>query len=260
MSPVGYFSYPDVVVEGVSQDNPWLLQAKGLTVGYGRVPVVHDLDLEIRPSEVVALLGANGAGKTTTLLALAGVLAPASGAIWWNGALAYDPPHRRSRDGMGYVTEQRAIFTAMNVAENLRVSRGDVDFALSLFPELARILDRPAGLLSGGEQQMVSLARALSRRPRLLLVDEMSLGLAPMVVSRLLAATRKVADEQGTGVLLVEQHVSKALDTADRAYVLDRGRVVLRGRTEEITEQMELVSRSYLSQDAGALGEPEPIR
>jgi branched-chain amino acid transport system ATP-binding protein len=247
-----YFSFPDVKSDAT--DYQWILQAKGLTLGYAGVPVVHGIDLEIRPGEVVALLGANGAGKTTTLLALAGVLAPMSGAVWWNGGLTHDAPHKRAREGMGYVTENRAMFTTMSARENLRVSRGDVEFALKLFPEMERLVDRPAGLLSGGEQQMLSLARALCRQPTLLLADELSLGLAPIVVSRLLDAVRATADEQGTGVLLVEQHVSKAFKVADRVYVMERGRIVLRGRTHDLKSELAAINRAYLATGTEAIG------
>jgi branched-chain amino acid transport system ATP-binding protein len=223
-----------------------VLQAQGLSVGYGPNPVVHELDLTVRPGEVVALLGPNGAGKTTTVLALAGVLGCMGGEVLLHGVPNRQPLHHRVRKGLGLVTEQRAVLMSMTVAENLRVNRGDVALALELFPELYDHLDRRVGLLSGGQQQMLALARALSRRPSVLLADELSLGLAPIIVDRLLAAVRSAADT-GTGVLLVEQHVHKTLTIADRAYVLQRGRVVLDGAAGEMVDRLGEVERSYLA-------------
>jgi branched-chain amino acid transport system ATP-binding protein len=138
------------------------------------------------------------------------------------------------------------VFADLTVAENLRVARADVDEVTSWFPALLPLLDRRAGLLSGGEQQMLALGRALGVRPRLLLVDELSLGLAPLVVEALLAVLRRVADERGTGILLVEQHVPLALDVADRAAVLSHGRLVLEGRAEELAGRDDLLAASYL--------------
>jgi ABC-type branched-subunit amino acid transport system ATPase component len=241
---LGYFSYPDVTpVDGRSAE--WLIQAKAVDAGYGGVAVVRGLDLEVRPGEVVALLGPNGAGKTTTLMTLSGLLPLLSGAVWWNGGLTEDPAHVRASGGMAYVTEQRMIFRQLSTRDNLRLARGDQAFVLELFPELERLLDRSAGLLSGGEQQMLALGRAMSRRPTLLLVDELSLGLAPIVVDRLLEAVRRVADQLGAGVILVEQHVSKALEVADRVCVMQRGRIVLRDRAENVRDSD--LQETYLS-------------
>ncbi|WP_328350951.1 ABC transporter ATP-binding protein [Streptomyces sp. NBC_00457] len=224
-----------------------LIEARAVCAGYGTRPVVRDLDLEVRPGEVVALLGPNGAGKSTTLRALAGDLAVMSGEVRWLGDARRAPLHRRAREGLAYVGE-RAVFTGLDTAENLRVGRVTTDRAVALFPELGTRLTTGAGMLSGGEQQMLSLARALCRSPRLLLADELSLGLAPLVVDRLLRAVREAAD-QGLGALLVEQHVRKVLDIADRVYVLRRGRIVMTGTPKELRENLNAIESSYLAEE-----------
>ncbi|MFF5140005.1 ABC transporter ATP-binding protein [Streptomyces sp. NPDC013157] len=222
-----------------------LVEARALSAGYGNRPVVRDLDLQVRPGEVVALLGANGAGKTTTLRALCGDLAPMAGEVRWLGDTARTPLHRRARQGLAYVGE-RAVFTRLDTAENLRAGRVTADRALELFPELEKRLHTGAGMLSGGEQQMLSLARALCRAPKLLLADELSLGLAPLVVDRLLRAVREAAD-RGLGALLVEQHVRKVLDIADRVCVLHRGRVTMTGTPKELRANLDAIESSYLA-------------
>ena len=161
------------------------------SAGYGPQPVVHDLDLEVRPGEVVALLGPNGAGKTTTMLALRRRAAAARRARWRSTAPSTKAPlHKRAQHGLVFVTEEKSVFKGLTARDNLRVGGVDLEDALALFPELERRLDVRGGLLSGGEQQMLSLARGLCRKPRVLLADELSLGLAPMVVTRLLQAVR----------------------------------------------------------------------
>jgi branched-chain amino acid transport system ATP-binding protein len=224
-----------------------LLEARALTSGYGRVPVIQDVDLVVRPGEVVALLGPNGAGKTTTLLTLAGELPAFSGQVLLMGAPTRAPLHRRSQIGLGYVTEEKSVFTRLSVAENLKVAGADRRRAFGLFPELVRLKNRKVGLLSGGEQQMLALARALARGPSILMADELSLGLGPLVVTRLLQAVRAVADEDGLGVLIVEQHVRNVLRYSDRAYVMGRGRIVLEGTAKEMLGRMAEIEDSYLS-------------
>jgi branched-chain amino acid transport system ATP-binding protein len=223
-----------------------ILQATGLTAGYGPQPVVRDLEIEVAVGEVVTLLGPNGAGKTTTLLALSGELPLMSGEVYFDGQLETGPLYRRARNGLGYVTEERSVFKGMSLVDNLRCGGVEVDDALELFPELEKRLRVRGGLLSGGEQQMLTLARALCRKPRLLLADELSLGLAPLVVNRLLKAVRSAA-ERGCGVLLVEQHARKALNYADRVYVMRRGRIEMSLTSKEARARIDEIEESYLS-------------
>lgn len=223
------------------------LRTTGLMAGYGDVSVVHQLDLEVKSGEIVALMGANGAGKTTALLTAAGALKPLGGDLEVLGAS--DPREglrERARRGLALLTDDRSVFRSLTTRENLRLGRGPTDLALAAFPELERLLDRPAGLLSGGEQQMLGLGRVLAARPKLLLADELSLGLAPIVVHRLLTAIRALADE-GCAVLLVEQQVRLVLGVADRGYVLQRGRVTLAGTGAELRANRAEIERSYLA-------------
>jgi branched-chain amino acid transport system ATP-binding protein len=233
------------------------LALKGLFAGYRGVPVVRELDLHVRPGEVVALLGPNGAGKTTTLETIAGLHRPISGAIELSGEnVGGTPAHVLARKGLALVPEGRALFPGLTVREHLRLavgrgSRGSrEDELLEMLPELRKCLGRKAGLLSGGEQQMLAVGRALVTRPRMLLVDEMSLGLAPVIVERLIPILRRAADEMGTSVLFVEQHVALALEVADRAYVLTHGRIRLEGAAAELRERRELLAASYLGETA----------
>jgi branched-chain amino acid transport system ATP-binding protein len=232
--------HPDAQARGTC-----LLRAEGLSAGYHGHPVVRDLDLEVGAGEVVALLGSNGAGKTTTLMTLAGQLPSLGGVVSLFGRPTTAALHSRARAGLSLVTQDRGVFTRLTTAENLRLGRGDTARALELFPELERLLGRTVGQLSGGEQQMLTLGRALSRRPRLLLADELSLGLAPLVVGRLLHAVRQAAREDGVGALLVEQHVARILRIADRVYVLRRGTVVLSGGVDEVGPKLE---ETYLAE------------
>jgi branched-chain amino acid transport system ATP-binding protein len=223
-----------------------LLEAKGLVAGYGKVIVVRDVDLEIHEGEVVALLGPNGTGKTTTLLTLAGDLAPLGGAVNCLGLDGKASLHERARAGLALVTDARAVLTRMTVAENLRVFRTTREAVVDLFPELEVHLDRRVALLSGGQQQMLALGLALSRSPAVVLADELSMGLAPMIVDRLFAALRTAAN-RGAGVLLVEQHVHKAMNIADRVYVMDHGRIAITGSAEELRHQVDAIQSSYLA-------------
>lgn len=223
-----------------------ILEASDLTVGYGSIPAVTALNLSVAPGEVVALMGANGAGKSTTLMALAGILNPSAGEVRLRGEPTTAPLHRRARLGLRYVSEERSVVRGLSTLDNLRLGPGPVDHALAMFPELERLLNRPAGLLSGGEQQILSLARALSGDVTVLLADELSLGLAPLIVKRLLEACRHCASERGVGVLIVEQHAQQALHYADRGYVLHRGSVVLEGMADELQRRFDEVEASYL--------------
>ena len=224
-----------------------VLEARGVAAGYGPQPVIHDIDIVVQPGEVVGLLGANGAGKTTMLLALAGELPLLAGEVLLDGAVTTAPLHRRAKRGLTFVTEEKSVFMGLTARDNLRVADVDVDVALDLFPELERLLAVRAGLLSGGEQQMLTLARALSRKPRVLLADELSMGLAPLIVKRLLEAVVRIAKNQGTAVLLVEQHVRKALEYCDRAYVMHRGRIELSGSSGELMGRLDEIEDRYLT-------------
>jgi branched-chain amino acid transport system ATP-binding protein len=223
-----------------------ILRTEKLTAGYGAVPVIHEVDLEANEGEVVALLGPNGAGKSTTLLTVCGHVQPMSGAVFFNGREVHSPMYRRCRDGIGFVTEERAIFPSLTTAENLRLGRGGTAAAVELMPELEPLLKRKAGLLSGGEQQILALARVVAARPRLLVADELSLGLAPLVVDRLLTAARAAADT-GMAVLLVEQYARRALAIADQIYVMGRGRIAMSGTARDVQDHLGELQGIYLS-------------
>ncbi|MFC6236967.1 ABC transporter ATP-binding protein [Longivirga aurantiaca] len=243
-----------------------MITLEGVAAGYAGSAVVRDLSLEVRAGEVVGLLGPNGAGKTTTLLTISGILRPLAGTVT---VLGQQPqtrfPHRLARQGVAHVTESRNLFYELTVDENLRIAlrgskadkqarRDEVD---ELFPALRPLRKRKAGLLSGGEQQMLAMARALASKPQVLLLDEMSLGLAPIIVERLLATVRELADRTGCAVLLVEQHVPLALEVVDRAYVLAHGNVVLSGTAEELRGNAQVLESSYLG-DSVLADEPGP--
>jgi branched-chain amino acid transport system ATP-binding protein len=181
------------------------------------------------------------------LLTLAGELPVISGDVVFRGVPTKAPLFRRARRGMGFVTEERSVFMALTAEENLRVAGVTPAEAIDIFPDLAPLMGRTAGLLSGGEQQMLTLARAVGRDPKLLLIDELSLGLAPLVVRRLLDTVRRVATERSTGVLLVEHHVRQALHIADRVYLMQRGRIVMTGTAEEVRGRIDEVEATYLS-------------
>jgi branched-chain amino acid transport system ATP-binding protein len=223
-----------------------VLEARAVCTGYGALPVVTDLDLEVHAGEVVTIFGSNGAGKTTTLLALAGELPCQKGEVRLLGHPSRAPLHRRARRGLRFVTEERSIFPTLTTAENLRLGGGSPAKALEMVPELELLLKRPARLLSGGEQQILTLARALSGDPQVLLCDELSLGLAPLIVSRLLTAVRDAA-ARGVAVLMVEQQVRRALEIADRGYVMRRGTVVLEGTGTSLLAQIDDIEATYLS-------------
>ena len=223
-----------------------VLEAKQMCAGYGAVEVVKDLDLVVHAGEVVALLGVNGAGKTTIVRALSGQLKPSGGEVWLKGRPTTAPLHKRVREGMRLITEDRSVFMGLTTAENLRVGGQSREACLQLFPELERLLHRRAGLLSGGEQQMLTLARALAAAtlgpPRRRAVP----GLAPLICVRLLAALRSAAD-RGAGVLLVEQRVRDALKVADRAYVISNGQIAVSGSASELAGRIEEIESTYLA-------------
>jgi len=243
------------------EDSGHALVVRDLSAGYRGVPVVRELNLEVRPGEVVALLGPNGAGKTTTLETIAGLNHPISGTVELSGEkVGGTPAYQLAGRGLALVPEGRALFPGLTVREHLRLAGGRggrsrkagtrEDELLEMLPELRKCLGRKAGLLSGGEQQMLAVGRALVTRPRLLLVDEMSLGLAPVIVERLIPILRRAADELGSSVLFVEQHVALALEVADRAYVLTHGRIGREGPAAALGERRELLAASYLGETA----------
>jgi branched-chain amino acid transport system ATP-binding protein len=228
-----------------------ILECRSLTAGYQGVAIARDVSFAVQPGEVLALLGPNGAGKTTCLLTLAGFLPPIAGEIHIDGEPARPGrPRRMNRAGVVLVPDSRALFTQLTVSETLSLAArpGGLPFegVYDLFPALRDRASLKAGMLSGGEQQMLALARALVQPARVLLIDEMSMGLAPMIVESLMTLVRQIADETGAGVLLVEQHVGLALDVADRALVLVHGEVTLDGPVETLRADLERLEAAYL--------------
>ena len=228
---------------------PGLLELRDVDARYGQVRVLHGVSLDVGEGEVVTVLGANGAGKTTMLRAISGTVRR-SGAVRFDGAAIPRTPEAVARAGIAHVPEGRGTFGDLSVRDNLRLGaytrrNGDVEHVHALFPWLRERADQQAGTLSGGEQQMLALARALMSRPRLLLLDEPSLGLAPLVVQEIFAIVRRLNEDEGLSVLVVEQNANVALETAHRAYVLESGRVAVEGPSSELREN-EAVRRSYL--------------
>src|SRR2546427_8282680 len=231
-----------------------LLEVRGLTAGFGAGPVLFGIDLDVAPAELVALVGANGAGKSTLLGVLSGLVPAAAGTIILAGAeVTNERPEALVRKGIAHVPQGRRLFGTLSVEKNLLlgaylrrdgVVRDDLKRVLGHFPALADKLSRDAGTLSGGEQQMVALGRGLMARPKLLMVDELSLGLAPKVVDHLIEVVHQINPE-GTALILVEQDVLVALEAASRAYGLENGRVVLSGAAAEVKEDPG-VRRAYL--------------
>jgi ABC-type branched-subunit amino acid transport system ATPase component len=232
-----------------------VLALEALTAGYDEAPVIRDLALTVGAGEVVALLGPNGAGKSTTLRAVSGIVKPMAGRVLFAGEdLAHTSPSARARLGIAHVPEGRGLFFGLTVAEHFRLGhrgeRLDDAIAYEYFPKLRELRGRRAGLLSGGEQQMLAVARSLARRPRLLLLDELSLGLAPVIVEWLLPVVRQFAQERDCAVLLVEQHVHLALEVADRGYVLSHGAIVLHDDATTLRADRQLLFASYLGERA----------
>jgi branched-chain amino acid transport system ATP-binding protein len=235
-----------------------MLAIAGLRSGYGKIEVLHDVALTIAQGQIVALIGANGAGKTTLLKTISGVIRPTAGTVAFEGEdIARRPAHKIVGLGISHVPEGRAVLNRMSVLDNLRMGAyvrrdaeidRDIDAVLARFPALAERRRHLAATLSGGEQQMLAIGRALVARPRLLLMDEPSLGLAPRLVTRIFRTLRELKDE-GKTILLVEQNARQALQVADHAYVMERGRIVLSGSGASLLDNPD-VQRTYLGQRA----------
>jgi branched-chain amino acid transport system ATP-binding protein len=213
--------------------------------------VVRDLDLSLSAGQVLAVLGPNGAGKTTVMLTLAGLIPRLGGSVLVGGkALPNARPAAANKSGLVLVADDRALFTALTVKENIQIAQKaggpDLEAVMELFPALRKRLKVPAGAVSGGEQQMLAVARALVQRPQVLLIDEMSMGLAPVIVEELLPIVRRIADDTGAVVVLVEQHVHLALEVADEALVIVHGDVKLRGSAAELAAHPERLQAAYL--------------
>jgi branched-chain amino acid transport system ATP-binding protein len=235
-----------------------LLEVRRLTARYGPIVAVREADLAVNEGEIVALLGANGAGKTTTLAAISGLVSR-TGVIRFGGEdISRLPAEQIVRRGVSLTPEGRRIFTGLTVAENLTLGaarlkdarKAQRDRLLELFPVLGRRLNAPAGTLSGGEQQQLAIARSLMSRPRLLLLDEPTLGLAPRLVSLVFELIGRLRDEEGVTVLLVEQNIHRALDLCDRAYVLRTGRIEVEGTPEQLRRTTS-IEQAYLGIVAG---------
>jgi branched-chain amino acid transport system ATP-binding protein len=234
-----------------------LLALRGLTAGYGKIGVLHGVDLAVGAGEIVALLGPNGAGKTTLLRAVSGLLSGMGGTVTFGGKdIAGNSPRDIAQAGLAHVIEGHRVFTQLSVADNLSLAgydlpRGEraarIDEALDFFPEIAAKRRDRAGALSGGQQQMLAVAQGLVRRPRLLMLDEPSAGLSPLLVDRVLAVTFRLR-EGGVAVLLVEQLIDKVLAIADRIYAMARGRIVLEAHTGE-ADLPHRLEHAYFGQD-----------
>ncbi|MBV8093535.1 MAG: ABC transporter ATP-binding protein [Acetobacteraceae bacterium] len=241
----------------ISAPDQVLLDVRGLEAGYGKIGVLHGVDVRVAPGEAVALLGPNGAGKTTLLRAISGLLPPSAGEIRFRGQdLAGLGPRRTVQLGLVHVVEGHRIFTQLSVEDNLLLAGYDlhrterqqrVEEALSFFPEIAAKRRDRGGALSGGQQQMLAVAQGLVRKPQLLMLDEPSAGLSPVLVDRVLSVARKLRDS-GTAVLLVEQLIEKALALADRVYALARGRIVLEAAANE-PDLPHRLEHAYFGQD-----------
>jgi branched-chain amino acid transport system ATP-binding protein len=235
-----------------------VLEVEDVHTFYGSIEALKGISLEVRDGEIVTLIGANGAGKTTMLRSINGLNHPRTGRIVFQGDdITTMPPHRIVRRGISQSPEGRKLFPRMSVTENLEMGafqradrteiREDMERVFTLFPRLAERKTQNAGTMSGGEQQMLAMGRALMARPRLLLLDEPSMGLAPIFVEKIFEIVREI-NEQGTPILLVEQNALMALDTADRGYVLETGRIALADDAKSLREN-EQVRKTYLGED-----------
>lgn len=228
-----------------------MLQVNRVSAAYDEIQVLWDVSLEVNKGEIVGLVGANGAGKTTLLRTLAGLHRPQGGVIYFDGQeITSDPAHRKVERGLALVPEGRRLFPYMTVEENLLVGgfikrarnnrKAALEHVYELFPRLAERRNQQAGTLSGGEQQMLAIGRALMSKPRLLMLDETSLGLAPVVVRDIFRLVQDLRTREGFTILLVEQNVQQCLQIADRAYVIENGRIVLEGSGQELMHNPHL--------------------
>lgn len=234
-----------------------LLEVNGLTAGYGVITAVKGIGLEVHEGEIVTLIGSNGAGKSTTLRAISGIIRPTAGKITFQGtSIEKLPPHKIVKLGLSHVPEGRGVFHTLSVHENLLMGAyqrndgdvpSDLERVYGLFPRLKERLSQAGGTLSGGEQQMLAMGRALIARPTLLLLDEPSMGLSPILVDTIFDTIRSIR-EQGATVLLVEQNALMALEVADRAYVIESGVITLRGTGAELSKT-DSVRRAYLGEE-----------
>jgi branched-chain amino acid transport system ATP-binding protein len=246
-----------------NDDRPVLLEIRDIVVQYGRIRALHGISLTVHEGELVTLLGSNGAGKTTTMRAISGLLPLTSGSVWFDGhEITRIKAHRRVIDGLIQAPEGRGVFPGMTVTENLEMgcygrkfeSRSEhserLDWVMETFPRLAERKNQVGGTLSGGEQQMLAIGRALMARPRLLMLDEPSLGLAPLLVQEIFGYIRTLNDETGLTVLVIEQNARRALEIADHGYVLEQGRIVLEGPARDLSENPD-VKEFYLGMGEG---------
>ncbi|MCI5149438.1 MAG: ABC transporter ATP-binding protein [Candidatus Electrothrix sp. MAN1_4] len=233
-----------------------MLELRNINTSYGNIQVLHDINLHVEQGEIITLIGANGAGKSTILMSICGIVPPRSGEVLFNGSsITHMPPEKIVALGLSQVPEGRHIFPELTVAENLdmgaflrndtRQIQQDLDHVYTLFPILAERRHQPGGNLSGGEQQMLALSRALMARPRLLLLDEPSMGLAPLVIKQIFDIIQKINQEDKTTIFLVEQNANLALKTADRGYVLENGRITMHDRAGILLDNTD-VQRAYL--------------
>jgi branched-chain amino acid transport system ATP-binding protein len=233
-----------------------MLELKGIQTYYGNIQALKGISLEINEGDIITLIGANGAGKSTTLMSISGITPPRSGEVLFNG----DPIHGKSPDeivamGICQVPEGRHIFPQLSVQENLDLGsflrtdkdgiKQDLDYVFSLFPILAERRHQHGGTLSGGEQQMLAMSRALMARPKLLLLDEPSMGLAPLVIQQIFEIVKKINQEQNTTIFLVEQNANQALQIADRGYVIENGKVTLTDSADNLLSNPD-VQKAYL--------------
>lgn len=232
-----------------------VLSVRNLTAGYNRVQAVRDLSFDVAPGEVVALLGPNGAGKTTALLSIVGLVPPMSGEVIALGEpVRAGRTHQLARRGVNLVPDDRGVFFGLSVREHFRLARRKADpereeAVLARFPALRELQGRRAGLLSGGEQQMLTIAKAILAEPKVLMIDEMSLGLAPKIVQEMLPSIRDLAKEEGIGLVLVEQHIDLALSVADRGIILNHSRVVLDAPAATLRANKGEVEAAYFGVD-----------